>query len=117
MIELYGITNCTTVIKARVWLAENQHDYQFHDFKKSPPSPEWLSGCLKQVELDKLLNKKGTTWRKLTPEQQAQAQTPDGTIELMCAYPSVIKRPILVHNQQILVGFSPEMYADAFQAA
>ena len=96
MIELYGITNCTTVKKARVWLAENQHDYQFHDFKKSPPSPDW---------------------RKLTPEQQAQAQTPDGAIELMCAYPSVIKRPILVHNQQILVGFSPEMYADAFQAA
>lgn len=117
MIDLYGIPNCATVKKARVWLDENQIAYTFHDFKKSAPTPEWLSGCLKTVPLENLLNKRGTTWRNLSPEQQAQAQNVDGAITLMCANPSVIKRPVLIVNHTATVGFTPEMYAEIFQAA
>lgn len=115
MIELYGIPNCATVKKARAWLEERDLAYTFHDFKKAAPTAEWLSGCLKQVEWEILLNKRGTTWRKLTPEQQAQAATPAGAIELMMANPSVIKRPVLSWNGRVVVGFSEAMYADLFQ--
>lgn len=117
MIELYGIPNCSSVKKAREWLAENDIAYTFHDFKKAAPTAEWLSGCLKQVELAVLLNKRGTTWRNLSPEQQAQADTLDGAIALMCANPSVIKRPILQHGDTILVGFDATQYQQLFQAA
>lgn len=117
MIELYGIAHCTTVKKARAWLDEHQCDYTFHDFKKSPPSAQWLSGCLQQVDLGTLLNKRGTTWRNLSPEQQAQADTLDGAIALMCAQPSLIKRPVLIDRAQILVGFTPDGYANTLQAA
>lgn len=117
MIELYGIPNCATVKKARVWLEENDIVYTFHDFKKAAPSQEWLSGCLKSVPLETLLNKRGTTWRKLTPEQQTQAETMAGAIELMCANPSVIKRPVLIMNNQVFVGFNEMLYQQIFQAA
>lgn len=117
MIDLYGITNCATVKKARIWLDENQITYVFHDFKKEAPSAEWISGCLKTVALENLLNKRGTTWRRLSPQQQAQAQNLEGAIDLMCANPSLIKRPVLLTNHTVHVGFSPEMYAAIFQAA
>lgn len=117
MIELYGIPNCATVKKARAWLAENGIAHEFHDFKKAAPTAAWLSGCLKTVELAVLLNKRGTTWRNLSPEQQAQAETVDGAIALMCANPSVIKRPILQRGDEVWVGFSEEMYRQIFQAA
>ncbi|MDK4536675.1 ArsC family reductase [Kingella kingae] len=115
--DLYGIANCATVKKARVWLDEQHIAYTFHDFKKTPPTPEWIAGCLQQVGLDVLLNKRGTTWRKLTPEQQAQAQSTEGAIALMCEYPSVIKRPVCLHQSRVYVGFSPEQYQQMVQAA
>lgn len=117
MVELYGIPNCATVKKARAWLSENGVAHTFHDFKKAAPTPEFISGCLQQIDLDTLLNKRGTTWRNLSAEQQAQANTPDGAIALMCANPSVIKRPVLVRDNQVYVGFSEEMYQQIFQAA
>ena len=66
MRHLYGIPNCSTVKKARAWLEARQIDYVFHDFKKEAPTAEWLAGCLQHVPLEILLNKRGTTWRKLT---------------------------------------------------
>ena len=71
MRHLYGIPNCSTVKKARAWLEARQIGYVFHDFKKEAPTAEWLAGCLQHVPLEILLNKRGTTWRKLTPEEQA----------------------------------------------
>lgn len=111
MIQLYGIPNCATVKKARVWLEEQQLDYTFHDFKKIAPTPEFLATCLQTIPLDTLINKRGTTWRKLSPEQQAKATQIDSAIALMCEHPSVIKRPILVYGDTITVGFSAEQYA------
>ncbi len=116
-IQLYGIPNCATVKKARAWLDEHHIAYQFINFKTQAPTRDWLSGCLKQVELNTLLNKRGTTWRKLTPEQQAQANSEDGAIALMMAQPSVIKRPVLVYGERISVGFDADVYAALFQAA
>ncbi|MDO4434260.1 MAG: arsenate reductase [Alysiella sp.] len=117
MTELYGIPNCATVKKARAWLEEQGIAYTFHDFKKTPPSETWLLDCLKTVSQETLLNKRGTTWRKLTPEQQAQAETQIGAIALMQTNPSVIKRPVLQVNGQTVVGFNLEQYAEIFQAA
>lgn len=117
MIDLYGIPNCSTVKKARAWLTENGIAHEFHDFKKNAPTPEWVSGCLKTITLDVLLNKRGTTWRQLSPEQQNQAENTDSAIALMCAHPSIIKRPVLVHGDAVFVGFSEAMYQQIFQAA
>lgn len=112
MINLYGIPNCATVKKARAWLSENKIDHTFHDFKKSAPTPEQLRAWLQHVPLETLINKRGTTWRKLTPEQQAQAEQTDTAIALMCEHASVIKRPVLVWENQVVVGFNEAMYAE-----
>ncbi|QMT30380.1 arsenate reductase [Alysiella filiformis] len=117
MIHLYGIANCTSVKKARTWLTENHIAHEFHDFKKAAPTPDWVSGCLKKVDLAVLLNKRGTTWRNLSPQQQAQADNLDGAIALMCANPSVIKRPVLLHGDDVVVGFDEQIYRQMFQAA
>ncbi|QQB41359.1 putative reductase [Kingella denitrificans] len=117
MRHLYGITNCSTVKKARAWLEARQIDYVFHDFKKEALTAEWLAACLQHVPLEILLNKRGTTWRKLTPEEQAQAADESGAIALMCAYPSLIKRPILTDGNGVLAGFDEAQYAQYVQAA
>jgi len=117
MRHLYGIPNCSTVKKARAWLEARQIGYVFHDFKKEAPTAEWLAGCLQHVPLEILLNKRGTTWRKLTPEEQAQAADESGAIALMCAYPSLIKRPVLTGGNGVLAGFDEAQYAQYMQAA
>ncbi len=111
MIKLYGIPNCQTVKKAQTWLKEQGIAFEFIDFKKSLPTEILIRTWLKDVPLEILLNKKGTTWRKLTPEEQAKAGTEAGAIELMCAHPSLIKRPVLVaENLPVSVGFSETQY-------
>ena len=112
-IQLYGIPNCATVKKARAWLDEHHIAHEFINFKTQAPTREWLSGCLKQIPLDTLLNKRGTTWRK----QQQKANSEAGAIALMMAQPSVIKRPVLVYGGRIEVGFDADKYAALFQAA
>lgn len=103
MIKLYGIPNCNSVKKTRVWLEERGIDYQFHDFKKSGIDAETLQAWLKTIALDVLINKKGTTWRGLTEAEKAMAETIDTAIELMMNKTSVIKRPVVV-GAQVFVG-------------
>lgn len=110
MIELYGINNCDTVKKARTWLNEHGIDHQFHDFKKQAPSPETIEQWLQHIPLNTLLNKRGTTWRTLTPEQQADCTDQQQAILLMSAKPSLIKRPILIADGKAHCGFSSEQY-------
>ena len=81
--------------------------------KKRPRRNGWLQ----HVPLEILLNKRGTTWRKLTPEEQAQAADKSGAIALMCAYPSLIKRPVLTGGNGVLAGFDEAQYAQYMQAA
>jgi arsenate reductase len=116
-ITLYGIPNCDTVKKARTWLADNQHDFAFHDFKKQGLTRDLVEGWLKDIDWATLVNRKGTTWRNLPDERKASITDNDSAIALMLENPSVIKRPVLQGVGPTSVGFSPEQYATKFGAA
>ena len=95
MTILYGIPNCDTVKKARTWLDTHQHAYQFHDFKKSGVPAEALDAWISAVGWEKLVNRKGTTWRKLDAEAQAGVVDAASAKAMMLAQPSVVKRPVV----------------------
>lgn len=104
-ITVYGIPNCDTVKKARAWLAEHGVDHAFHDFKKQGVPPDHLDDWMRQAG-DKLLNRQGTTWRKLDPTLQAATADAAGARALMLAQPSVIKRPVVEWAAgDVTVGF------------
>jgi arsenate reductase len=106
---LYGIPNCDTVKKARAWLAGQGLGYQFHDFKKQGVPPDRLDAWLDAAGWEKLVNRQGTTWRKLDPATQSGAQDAAGARALMLAQPSVIKRPVVEWpDGAVTVGFDPE---------
>ena len=113
-IIVYGIPACTSVKKARAWLDEHGLTYEFHDFKKQGVPPERLDAWLHAVGWEKLLNRQGTTWRKLDPTTQAKVHDAASVRELVLAQPSVIKRPVLEWQQdgamRISVGFVPEVW-------
>lgn len=108
--KLYGIPNCDTVKKARTWLDEHGVAYEFHDYKKQGITEPILRDWIAQVGWEKLVNKQGTTWRKLAPEQQAAVKDADGAVALMMAQHSVIKRPVVQGGPSLLVGFNPAEY-------
>jgi len=114
-ITLYGIPNCDTVKKARAWLDGQGVAYTFHDFKKNGITPELVAGWLRDVPWDALVNRKGTTWRKLSDAQKAAATDEAGAAALMLASPSVIKRPVLTGAGKTSVGFSADMYDHLFR--
>ncbi len=108
MVTLYGIPNCDTVKKARAWLTARGVMHTFHDFKKAGVPADRLPAWIKATGLDKLLNRQGTTWRKLEPATQAGAAYEAGALALMLANPSVIKRPVVEWggpDAPITVGF------------
>ena len=95
MITLFGIPNCDTVKKARAWLTAQGLDYQFHDFKKQGVPVERLNVWMAAVGWEKLLNRKGTTWRKLDPTSQATAVDAESAAKLLILNASLIKRPVM----------------------
>ena len=95
MITLYGIPNCDTVKKARVWLTSHELPHVFHDFKKQGVPAEQLALWAQSLGWEKLLNRKGTTWRKLDAAVQAAVTDTASAQALMLAQPSVIKRPVV----------------------
>ncbi|WP_281915015.1 ArsC family reductase [Caldimonas thermodepolymerans] len=111
MIKLYGIPNCDTVKKARRWLDEHGVAYAFHDFKKQGVPEDRLDAWMAARGWEKLVNRQGTTWRKLDPAVQAGATGPDSAKALMLAQPSVIKRPVVEAGPEVLVGFDEAAYA------
>lgn len=116
-LTLYGIPNCDTVKKARVWLTDKQHDFVFHDFKKSGTEQALLQAWCQQVSWELLLNRKGLTWRNLADARKAQITDATEAIKLMQENPSIIKRPVLVADGKVLaVGFSAEQYQTLFAA-
>lgn len=115
MIILYGIPNCDTVKKARVWLAERQLDFQFHDFKKQGIDTTTLQRWIDCIGLDKLVNRAGTTWRALDDAQKAMAANPDTALGLLQEKPSLIKRPVLDRDGVLSVGFKAEQWQEAFR--
>lgn len=108
--KLHGIPNCDTVKKARTWLDEHQQAYTFHDFKKQGVTAALLQGWVDQLGWEVLVNKQGTTWRKLDAARQAQVVDAGSAIALMLEQPSLIKRPVLVDGDRLIVGFKPGYY-------
>ena len=111
MIIVYGIANCDTVKKARAWLTEHGQTCEFHDFKKRGVPPEKLALWAQVVGWEKLLNRRGTTWRKLDAAAQAAVMDAASAHTLMLAQPSVIKRPVVDWGQDITVGFDAAAWA------
>ncbi len=109
-ITLYGIPNCDTVKKARVWMEGAGQAYAFHDYKKAGIDEARLRGWARRVGWEKLLNRAGTTFRKL-PEADRAGLDRERAVAIMLAHPSAIKRPVLEHVGGVIVGFSPERYA------
>lgn len=115
-VTIYGIKNCDTMKKAFAWLDANAVPYRFHDYRKSGVDAATLQRWCVQVGWEALVNRRGTTWRKLSPEQQAVAGEADA-IALMQAQPSLIRRPVIEHRPtaggaaELLVGLDTDLYA------
>ncbi|MDB5020283.1 MAG: Arsenate reductase and related [Pedobacter sp.] len=108
---VYGIPNCNTVKKARTWLEEQEIEYTFHDFKKLGISTEKLNSWCAVFGWENVLNKKGTTWRKLAPEEQLAVKDQATAVALLLQNTSAIKRPVVEQdNKPVLLGFEEESY-------
>ncbi|MDI3452293.1 arsenate reductase [Acinetobacter sp. V89_4] len=111
MLKIYGIKNCNSMKKAFDALQAKAVNYDFHDYKKQGIDADTLKIWLKEIGQDKVLNKKGTTWRKLSEEEQNRAlSSEDNLIEALIAQPSLIKRPVLQTSQGFIVGFDESTY-------
>ena len=111
-VTIFGIKNCDTMKKARAWLDKQGVRYAFHDYKIQGVERGALQGWAKTVGWEVLLNRAGTTFRKL-PEADKSGLTEAKAIALMLAQPSMIKRPVLDVGGRLIVGFKPEIYAQA----
>ena len=111
-VTLYGIKNCDTMKKARAWLDANGVAYRFHDYKASGISRERLEAWARSVGWETLLNRVGTTFRKLSDAEKT-GMDERKAIALMLDQPSMIKRPVLDLEGRLLVGFKPEHYEEA----
>ena len=116
MIKLYGITNCETVKKAHAWLDAKQIRYEFVDFKRAPPSAAQVKRWIDALGADSVVNRRGTTWRKLDPATQARADTKAGAVTLLVEHPSAIKRPVIEAGEDLLIGFDAETYAERLKS-
>lgn len=112
-ITMYGIKNCDTIKKARKWLEAENVDYQFHDYKKEGIQKDQLVAWIDQLGWEVLLNKRGTTWRKL-PDDIKDNIDEASAISVMLENASIIKRPVLDTGNTLLVGFSADEYAKHF---
>jgi arsenate reductase len=116
-VTLYGIKNCDTMKKARAWLDGRGVAYRFHDYKAEGISKEKLKHWCDEVGWETLLNRAGTTFRKL-PNADKQGLNERKAIALMLAQPSMIKRPVLeTDGNKLLAGFKPDIYAKQLRAS
>jgi arsenate reductase len=109
-ITLYGIRNCDTMKRAFAWLDGNRVSYAFHDYKASGVDAGKLEDWIGKTGWEALLNTRGTTWRKLTPAEQADLDERKA-VKLMREYPSLIKRPIIEKGNLLLIGYDEARYA------
>lgn len=113
MIKIYGIKNCDTMKKAFAWCEANGISYEFHDYKKQGVPREQLVKWCESLGWQTLVNRKGPTWRKLSPEQQA-ITTLGQAVAMMVEHASVIRRPVVENDAgEYLVGFDPTLF-DSF---
>ncbi len=111
MVKIYGIPNCGSVKKAFVWLNDNGIKFEFYDYKKEGITAAKIEGWLEHQPMDILLNRKGTTWKGLTNVAQKKAKNEKDAIKLMVENTSLIKRPIIEFEKNVLVGFDAELYS------
>ncbi len=111
MIDLYGIPNCDTMKKARRWLDEHGIEYRFHDFKKEGIDEARLRDWVGKAGWETLLNRRGMMWRRL-PQEIRDHINEQSALRIMLDTPSIIKRPVLVTDDRMLVGFSEETYKE-----
>lgn len=113
MTTIYGIKNCDTMKKAFAWLDENKIAYEFHDYKKQPPDEKILNAAIKKHGWENVINQRGTTWRAL-PENEKSDMNETKALTIALQNPSIIKRPLLAHNNQIYLGFKDSEYSKIF---
>ena len=113
MVTLYGIANCDTVKKARRWLDEHGVAYDFHDFRRDGLDEQAVRAWAAELGWETLLNRRGTTWRRL-PEEQRERIDAESAIRIMLESPSIIRRPLLDTGDARHVGFSPDAYQFLF---
>ncbi len=115
MVVMHGIKNCDMVRKARAWLDAHGIDFRFRDYKAEPPTEAELASWADRLGWEALLNRAGTTFRKL-PEAEKADLDRTKAIALLIAHPSAIKRPLLDTGEALTLGFKPEIYAGLFAA-
>ncbi|ABG60827.1 Spx/MgsR family RNA polymerase-binding regulatory protein [Cytophaga hutchinsonii] len=109
-ITLFGIKNCDTMQKAFHWLDSKHIAYTFHDFKKGNLTQEDVSFWLKDLTIEEVINKKGTTWKKLSEDEKNAVSNENAAIELILKNPSLVKRPLVQMGKKHVVGFNPEQW-------
>lgn len=112
MITLYGIKNCDTVKKARIWLDKHQIAYQFHDFRTDGISESQVNNWINNLGLETLVNKRSTTWKEL--DENIKSDFDQNAVQVITANPTLIKRPLLDTGKQHYVGFKESEYSVIF---
>ncbi len=116
MTTVYGIKNCDTIKKTLKWLDKEEIEYTFHDYKKAGIDSKSLKRWCRDISWEELINRRGTTWRKL-PESDREGLNQSKAIQLMIDNPSLIKRPVIEHDQQVVVGFNESVVSDLLTKA
>lgn len=114
MITVYGIRNCDTVRKARAWLDAQGLEYRFHDYKKEGVPADRLDEWLERFGWEKVINRRGTSWRRL-PDGEREAMTIERASEAARVNPSLIKRPIVEHDGDTLIGFDADNWQEVLR--
>jgi len=112
-VTLFGIKNCDTVKKARRYLDEHNIDYTFHDYRVDGIDEKMVAGFIKSLGWENVLNKRGTTWRKLD-DATKESTDESSVVALLCEHPAMIKRPILKQGKALTLGFSKASWDELF---
>lgn len=114
MTKIYGIKNCDTMKKALKWLDTQGFPYDLIDYKKEVADKSILQSAMATHGWEKVLNRRGTTWRKL-PDDVKESMNEKNAIDLAIENPSIIKRPLLIHDDEIHLGFKDDQYQEIFK--
>ncbi len=109
-ITIYGIKNCDSIKKTRTWFEDKQLDYRFHDYRIDGLENPLIKAFTEKLDIDSILNRRSTSWRQLSDDQKADLNT-EKVLQLMLENPTLIKRPIVSIDGQLIVGFQPDQYS------